>query len=32
MEKHYFFDGSGSKLSLQASVMAFGAVGDGVAP
>ena len=29
MEKHYFFDGSGSKLSLQASVMAFGATGDG---
>lgn len=31
MEKHYFFDGNGSKLSLHTSVMAFGATGDGVA-
>jgi hypothetical protein len=31
MEKHYLFDGSGSKLSLHASVKAFGAAGDGVA-
>lgn len=30
MEKHYFFDGSGSRLSLHTSVMAFGAAGDGV--